>query len=108
VPRSLTASKSLAQRLPVPEWVRALPWAALLQAAFVIGRRWHALSAKDRSRLTSLVRRSRGRLGNLSEKERAELRTLTGRLDPRGMGSELVALARGGRRGRTGKRRRAR
>lgn len=94
MPRSSTASKSVSERL------RALPWAALLQAAFVVGRRWHALSAKDRSHLSSLVRRSRGRLGNLSEKERAELRKLTGKLDPRGMGSELAALARSGRRGR--------
>ena len=96
--RSSRSSKSAAERL------RALPWAALLQAGFVIGRRWRGLSQKDRARLSSLVRDSRGRLGNLSEKERAELRKLAGRLDLKGMGSELAGLARSG--GRRRKRRR--
>jgi len=70
----------------------------------VVGRRWRALSEKDRSRLSRLVRDSRGRAGNLSEKERAELRKLAGKLDLKGMGGELVTLVRGGR--AKGKRRR--
>ena len=90
--RSSRSSKSAAERL------RALPWAVLLQAGFVIARRWRGLSQKDRARLSSLVRDSRGRLGNLSEKERAELRKLTGRLDLKGMGGEFASLARSGSR----------
>jgi hypothetical protein len=87
--------------------VRALPWALLLQAALLIGRRWRALSAKDRARLALLLRHSRGRVGNLSVRERLELRRLIGKLQLRGLAGELVAL---GRRGgsRRCRRRRAR
>jgi hypothetical protein len=81
---------------------KALPWAALLQGTVVVGRRWQALSKAERERLTGLVRESGGRLGSLSEKERKELRKLAGKLDLRGMGDELMALRRRGRRGRRG------
>ncbi|MGO9489766.1 MAG: hypothetical protein ACLQBB_12145 [Solirubrobacteraceae bacterium] len=81
-------SKSRAERL------KSLPWAAMLQGSVVVGRRWRALSAKDRERLTELARESRGRLGNLSVKERTELRKLARKLDLKGMGAELLALRR--------------
>ncbi len=81
------------------ELVAGLPWAALLQATFVIGRHWQALSQKDRARLSRLVRESGGRLGNLSTKQRLELHRLVGKLDLKGASRELVGLARG-RRGR--------
>jgi hypothetical protein len=93
VSRSSATSKSKRER------VKALPWAALLQAAVVIGRRWRALSEKDRARLTRLVRDSQGRLGNLSTKERAELRKLAGKLELKSIGRDLFALTRA-RRGR--------
>jgi hypothetical protein len=81
--------------------VKALPWAALLQAGAAFGERWRALSERDRARLAQLVRGSRGRLGNLSSKEREELRKLMRRLDVKGMGRELLPLLRGaGRRKR--------
>ena len=80
--------------------VKALPWAVLLQAVFVVGRRWQALSPKERARFARLVRESQGRLGNLNAKERVELRRLAGKLDVKGMASELAALARAGRRRR--------
>jgi hypothetical protein len=81
--------------------VKALPWALLLQVGLAVGNRWRALSEKDRARLTRLLRDSRGRLGNLSAKDRNELRRLVGKLDIRGVGSELRPLLRGrGRRAR--------
>ena len=73
---------------------RAVPWAALLQGSVIVGRRWAALSAKERARLTELVRESRGRVSSLSVRERQELRKLARKLDIRGMGSELMALKR--------------
>jgi hypothetical protein len=85
------------------EKAKALPWAAVLQAGVVVGRRWRGLSSKERERLTTLVRESGGRLGKLTEKERKELRKLGGKLDLKGMGRDLIAL-RGGR-GRRGRRR---
>jgi hypothetical protein len=63
----------------------------------VVGRRWTALSAKDRARLVELVRESRGRVGNLSVKQRLELRKLAGRLDLKGMARDLLPVVRGGR-----------
>jgi hypothetical protein len=83
--------------------VKALPWAALLQGALVVGRRWKGLSAKDRERIKQLLAESGGRVNQLSAKQRKELRKLAGKLDVKGMGKELIAL-RGGR-GRRGRRR---
>ena len=84
------------------ERLRALPWAALLQGALVVGRRWKELSAKDRERIKELLAESGGRVNRLSDKQRKELRKLAGKLDLKGMGRELIAL----RRGRGRKRRR--
>ena len=90
-------SKSKAAR------VKALPWAALLQVGIAAGRRWRSLSERDRARVAGLVRQSRGRLGNLSSRERRELRKLARKLDLKGMGGELRALLHG--QGRRRKRR---
>jgi hypothetical protein len=87
--KSLTKSDSKLKRT-----VRAVPWAALAQGTIIVGRRWAALSVKERARFTELVRRSRGRVRNLSVRERAELRKLARKLDLKGMGSELMALKR--------------
>jgi hypothetical protein len=84
--------------------LRAVPWIALAQVAVAIGRRWHTLSPKERTRLTRLARDSRGRPGNLSSKERGELRGLISKLDLGGIARELLGLARRGR-GRRGRRR---
>jgi len=76
----------------------------LARAGVVMGKRWTALSAKERARLASLVRGSRGRPRNLSARERNELRKLVRKLDLRGAGRELLPLLRGGkRRGRRGR-----
>ncbi len=79
--RSATVSKA-----------KAIPWAALLQAVVVIGRRWRALSAKDRERIKQLLAESGGRVNRLSGKQRRELRKLAGKLDLKGMGKDLIAL----------------
>ena len=79
------------------ERVRNLPWAAALQVSLVLGRRWRNLSEKDRARLVRIVRDSKGRLSNLTAKERDDLRRLARKADLRGIGRDLVAL-RGGRR----------
>ena len=88
-------SKSKAKRT-----VEAVPWAVVLQGGVIVGKRWAALSAKERARLNELVRDSRGRLSNLSVKERVELRKLARKLDLTGMGSELLPLLRGEKRSR--------
>jgi hypothetical protein len=80
--------------------VKALPWPMLLQAGVVVGKRWSALSEKDRARLTRLVRESRGRVGNLSVRDRSELHRLSRKLDLKSVGRELLPLLRGLRRRR--------
>ena len=80
--------------------MRALPWAGLVQAGMVAVERWRGLSQKDRASLTRLVRQSRGRLRNLSARERDELRRLSGKLDIKGLGRQLLPLLRGSSKGR--------
>jgi hypothetical protein len=72
----------------------------MLQITVVLGRRWRKLSAKERTRFAAILRKSRGRPGNLSARERYELGRLVARLDPRGAGREVAALYRGRRRRR--------
>jgi hypothetical protein len=101
MPRRTAARKSKSERL------RALPWGVLLQVVVLVGRRWRALSGKDRARLARLVRDSQGRVSNLNKREQAELRKLLGRLELRGLVGEVLALVRRGR-GRRRRLRRAR
>jgi hypothetical protein len=70
-----------------------LPWALLLQGAASANRHWRELEAAERRRLTELVRKSRGRPGNLSARERADLRRLVGKLDVPGIGRELLPFS---------------
>jgi hypothetical protein len=77
--------------------LKAVPWAMLARAGMVLGRRWTALSAKERSRLATLLRNSRGRTANLSARERSELQKLVRKLDLKGAGRELLPLLRSAR-----------
>jgi hypothetical protein len=88
-------SKSL-----IKSTVGAVPWLTLTRAAMIVSRRWNALSAKERAHLAQLVTESRGRVSNLSLKQRAELRKLARKLDLKGMGRELWPLFRSSRGGR--------
>jgi hypothetical protein len=65
---------------------RALPVARVLAAAQIVllaRRHWHRLDPDERRRLITLVRRGRGRSGNLSPSDRAELERLVAKADPR-------------------------
>jgi hypothetical protein len=91
-------SKQLVKRQSrVKSTVGAVPWVLFVRGAMIVGKRWNALSAKERARLAELVRESHGRVGNLSVKQRLELRKLAGKLDLKGMAGELTSLWRGGR-----------
>lgn len=80
---------------PVSSRLRALPWAMLLQTGVLLGKRWMALSEKERARLKALLLQSRGRIGTLSTRERLELGRLLRKLDLKGAGPELMTLLRG-------------
>jgi hypothetical protein len=88
------SSKQAEQDKSRLERVKELPWALLLQMGLVLGKRWRSLSSKDRTRLTELTRESRGRLDNLSAKERRELKKLVGKLHPKRTARDLVLLTR--------------
>jgi hypothetical protein len=90
-------SKQRASKSRVKSTVEAVPWAVLLRGGAIVGKRWTALSTKERARLAQLVRESRGRVSNLSVKQRVELRKLARKLDLKGLGRELLPLVRGGR-----------
>jgi hypothetical protein len=91
-------SKQRATKSRVKSTVGAVPWALVLRGGAIVGKRWTALSAKERAQLARLMRDSRGRVSNLSVKQRVELRKLARKLDLKGMGRELLPLVRGGRR----------
>jgi len=93
-------SKQRASKSRLKSTVGAVPWAVLLRGGAIVGKRWTALSAKERAQFAQLVRESRGRVSNLSVKQRIELRKLARKLDVKGMSRELLPLVRGGRRGR--------
>jgi hypothetical protein len=80
--------------------VEAVPWAMLLRGGVIVGRRWNALTSKERARLAQLLRETRGRVGSLSTRQRLELRKLARKLDLGGMRRELLPLVRGGKRSR--------
>lgn len=84
----------------------AVPWITLGRSGLIVGKRWAALSAKERARFAQLVRDSHGRVSNLSVKQRLELRKLARKLDLKGMGRELLPLVRGDRGKRRGHKRR--
>jgi hypothetical protein len=89
--KSEKSSKSTVDR------AKALPWALMLQAGFVVGNRLSKLTASERERLLKLLRDSGGRLNSLTEKERKELSRIAAKLDLRGMSGELLPLFRGAR-----------
>jgi hypothetical protein len=65
----------------------------VIQAGVAVNKRWRSLSERERSRLSNLLRRSGGRPGKLSAKERAEVRKLVGKLDLKGLSRDLLPLA---------------
>jgi hypothetical protein len=55
---------------------------AIAQVAMLVGEHVRKLSPHERRRLVALVRKARGRPGNLRPSEREELRSLVGKLEP--------------------------
>lgn len=80
--------------------VRALPWIVLLEAAMAVREHWQNLTPAERARVTRLLKKSQGRPGNLTAREREDLKKLARKLDPAGLGRRLVPLGRHAPRGR--------
>jgi hypothetical protein len=78
-----------APRLPRGPGGRPIPWNTVLALGLRIAqegrRRWDRLSRHEQQRLMALLRKSRGRLGMLHERERTELRRIVWKaIGPRG------------------------
>jgi hypothetical protein len=76
---------------------RAIPWMLVLQAAIIARDHWGRLDVRDRNEMARIVRKSRGRPGNLTRNERSELLRLVRLLDPLTAGRKLMPF-RGGMR----------
>jgi hypothetical protein len=74
-------------------WLARGAW-LLAAAEVVVALRDHInsrLSEKERRRMVEIVRSSRGRPSNLSERERRELQSLLARIEPREMVKTVAA-----------------
>jgi hypothetical protein len=79
--------------------LRALPWALVLQGSLVANDHWRSLPEAERARLVGLIRDARGWPGNMTAKEREELRVLLAKLDLVGIGRDMVPFVGRARRG---------
>ena len=70
--------------------VRRMPWPLLVSTLIALERRRRALTPEQRRRLLELLAKSRARPWKLTGVERSELAMLVKRLDPMGVGRELV------------------
>jgi hypothetical protein len=87
-------------RIPRIGWIG---WALLIgEIAVLLRHHWTRLEPAERTRLTEIVRKSKGRPANLSEGEKLELRELVSKIEPRELAKGMVSTAtplRGRRRG---------
>jgi tellurite resistance protein len=80
-------------------WLARGAW-LLAAAEVVIAVRNHVtdrLTAKERKRMVEIVRSSKGRPSNLSDRERRELRGLLGKVEPRELAKKVATSPSAGR-----------
>jgi hypothetical protein len=87
------AAKTAGRRVP---WIRIVMLGA--EALPLLRRHWDKLTPAERHELADLIRRSRGRPGNLAPGERATIQALLRKLEPRPLLRDLARVARGKRR----------
>ena len=77
--------------MPTP--ARAIPWRLVLEVATVAVNRFRDdLEPRDRSRLTDLVRRSKGDPRRLTVAERREMIAIIKRIDVQRLGRDVSAV----------------
>ena len=59
---------------------RLVPWFVIFEVLRTGKAHWDELDPRDRTRLVELMRKSKGRASNLTERERTELRMIARRL----------------------------
>lgn len=81
------------------KWLARGAW-LLAAAEIVVAVRNHVsdrLTAKERKRMLEIVRSSKGRPSNLSDRERKELRALLGKVEPAGLAKKVATSPFAGR-----------
>jgi hypothetical protein len=73
---------------------RTIQWAVLLELVVLVRDHWERLTPGERAHLSALVRKSRGRPGNLTPGERRDLRRLAAKLDIPALGRSAAPVAR--------------
>jgi len=73
--------------------IKGAPWLVIIQAAMAARKHWGVLTPAERGDLARLLRTTKGRPGNLTAHEKAELRRLVGKLDVPGLGKDLLPIA---------------
>ncbi len=72
---------------------RAVPWLLVLAAIQVLYDHWQRLERKDRTRVSEILRDSRGLPHRMSQKERRELVDIARRFDHIALGRDLASTA---------------
>ncbi len=80
--------------MPPISRVRAMPWVMVFELALTLRRHWQRLEPRERARLTELIRKSQGRPMRLSASERADVRRLVAKLEPRAIARSVVPIGR--------------
>lgn len=84
---------------------KVLPWLLLLDLLRETHSHWQdQLTDKERRRLTELLRASKGRPSNLSDRQRREVRELAGKLDLLALGKRAALTTAGAKVGRKSRR----
>lgn len=84
----------------IPGLARRVPWLMVLDAGRVANEHWRRLTPAERSKLTRLLRKSKGRPSNLTERERADVRSIVSKLEISDAGRKLMPFGRALRRRR--------
>jgi hypothetical protein len=74
--------------------LRTIKWAVLFDALAVAREHWDKLTPGERAHLSALMRKSRGRWGNLTASERRDVRRLVVKIDLPMLGRNLAPVAR--------------
>jgi hypothetical protein len=84
--------------VPGPTTVRTIPWRVVLEVATLVYTRFREdVPPKDRRRLGTLVRKSKGDPRRLTAAERRELLAILRRVDLQRLGRDVAAIVSVGR-----------
>jgi hypothetical protein len=78
----------------LPEIRRALEWSVVLELVVLAREHYERLTPGEREHLLALLRKFRGRPGNLTAQDRRDIRRLAGKLELPELGRRAMPVAR--------------